>query len=43
MASCSKNISSEEIIHLIIEEENETKKVIRIEKESEQNFLQVKM
>ena len=30
MASCSKNISSEEIIHLIIGEENETKKVTRI-------------
>ena len=29
MASCSKNISSEEIIHLIIGEENETKKVTR--------------
>ena len=29
MASCNKNFSSEEIIHLIIAEENETKKVTR--------------
>ena len=29
MAQCSKNFSSEKIIHLIIGEENETKKVIR--------------
>ena len=29
MASCSKNFSSEEIIHLIMGEENETKKVTR--------------
>ena len=34
MASCRKNFTSEEIINLIIGEENKTKKVPRVEKET---------
>ena len=39
MASCNKNFSSEEIIHMIIGEENETKKVTRSRERKQTELL----